>query len=240
MKIRIFDTPEELAYQSAHWIADKIIAAVKERGTCSLVLSGGNTPKRVYEILAANPFQKNIPWASVHFFWGDERMVPYDDEQNNAAMAFKSLLNHIKVPAQHIHRMPSEAAPAQAEEQYSELLHHHFKSTDPFSFDIVLLGMGDDGHTLSLFPNTKFPADEKQWVYCYYAEKMKQYRITLLPSIINKCRSACFIVSGASKEPAFKQVTNGEKNEMAFPSQLIRPVNGELYWFIDSAVKGTH
>jgi len=238
MQIIISDTAEQLAQSAAKWIAEQIQAAVAERGICYMVLSGGKTPENIYRLLAMKPYKDVVPWQQVHFFWGDERMVPFNDEQNNAKMAFDALLDHLDIPPGNIHRMSSMEVPESAEIQYDELLHHYFRESDEFSFDIVLLGMGDDGHTLSLFPQTAVLTDLQHWVSAYFVEKVKQYRITLLPAIVNKARSLAFIVSGNSKSVAFEKVVKGKPDPVNFPAQLICPVNGELYWLIDSGVSG--
>ncbi|MEP6674574.1 MAG: 6-phosphogluconolactonase [Ferruginibacter sp.] len=240
MQIHISRSKENLYESATAWIAAEIKDAVKNNGRCTIALSGGSTPKNIYELLAQKPLSETIPWQQVYFFWGDERMVPYDDDQNNAKMAFGSLLDHIDVPAVNIHRMPSELDPAAAEKQYDELLHCFFPGTDTFSFDIILLGMGDDGHTLSLFPGTGVLNEKKKWVTAYYVEKQKQYRITLLPAIVNRCRTAAFIVSGVSKKEAFEAVISTEKNPERFPAQLIQPSIGELHWFVDAEVAENH
>jgi 6-phosphogluconolactonase len=190
----------------------------------------------VYALLALLPLAENIPWNNIHFFWGDERMVDYDDEQNNAKMAMDTLLNRVPVPPENIHRMLSALDPAAAEKQYNELLHGFFSKENDFSFDIVLLGMGDDGHTLSLFPGTEILNEKEKWVTAYYVEKLKQYRITLLPAIVNRCKAAAFIVSGVSKKAAFEAVTSSPKDPEKFPAQLIQPSIGALHWFVDADV----
>lgn len=235
MQVHVLRSTERLYQSAASWIAAEMIIAVQNRGSCSIALSGGNTPKNVYNLLAREPFRNDIPWDKIFFFWGDERMVPFDDDQNNAKMAFENLLDLIPVKKENIFRMPSTLQPAAAEREYDELLRQHFSETE-FSFDIVLLGMGDDGHTLSLFPGTTVLDEKEKWVTAYYVEKQKQYRITLLPRIVNRCRNAAFIVSGKEKASAFHSVVTGQRDEKTFPSQLIHPINGELHWFVDESV----
>ncbi len=235
MQLHILRSADRLYHSVASWITAEIILAVENRGKCSIALSGGSTPKNVYDLLKQAPFDKDIPWGKVYFFWGDERMVGYDDEQNNARMALDALLDQVPVPKENIFRMPSTLPPDEAEEQYNRLLHEYFSSEDEFSFDIVLLGMGDDGHTLSLFPGTAILNETEKWVTTYYADHLKQSRITLLPALVNKCRRAAFIVSGASKAASLKSVLSPVKNEQQFPAQLIKPTNGELHWFVDDA-----
>jgi 6-phosphogluconolactonase len=236
MQVHVLRSAERLYHSAASWIAAEIAVAVSNRGKCSIALAGGNTPKNIYRLLSQPPFSEDIPWQQVYFFWGDERMVPFDDEQNNAKMAIDNLLEHVPVKKENIFRIPSELEPAEAEKQYDHVLHQHFSDDDDeFSFDLVLLGMGDDGHTLSLFPNEAVLEEKQRWVAAYYVEHLQQYRLTLLPALVNKSRRITFIISGESKAAAFKAVMSPVKNAKQFPAQLIQPLNGELHWFIDDA-----
>ncbi len=153
MKLHIFDNPEALSENLADWICNLVEETLKEQQSFSLVLSGGGTPKILYQKLASEKYKSRIDWEHVRIFWGDERVVPFNDERNNAKMAFDLLLNHVNVPASQIHIMRTDIEPNFAVAEYGKMLHTYFDST-PHSFDLVLLGMGDDGHTLSLFPGS--------------------------------------------------------------------------------------
>ena len=172
----------------------------------------------------------------MQLFWGDERAVPFTDDRNNAKMAFEILINNIDIPALQVHVMRTDIEPVFAAKEYDRLLHNYFDNTTK-SFDLVLLGMGDDGHTLSLFPN--FPIieekDNSDWVKAIYNEKLQMYRITLMPSVVNLAANIVFMVEGSKKSAVLKEVIEGKYIPTKLPSQIIKPVKGELYWFLDES-----
>jgi len=216
----------------AQWICDLISNTLKIQEFFSFVLSGGETPKLLYQKLASDKYRNKINWQRIHFFWGDERVVPFTDERNNAKMAYEILLDHIDTPANQIHIMRTDIEPNFAVVEYRKLLHTFFKNTT-ISFDLLLLGMGDDGHTLSLFPGSPIINEHIHWVNSVYNKNQEMYRITLMPIIANKSSNIAFMVDGSKKAKALHQVLEGEYNPEKFPSQLIKPVNGELHWFLD-------
>src|ERR1700755_805579 len=147
MQLHVYKDAQELSDAVAKWIADLIGETLKKKDRFTIALSGGSTPQRLHKILAASPYKEQIDWSRLHIFWGDERAVPFDDSRNNAKMAYDTLLNFVPVPAAQIHVMRTDISPEQSASEYEKLLHQYFDNT-PFSFDLVLLGMGDDGHTL--------------------------------------------------------------------------------------------
>jgi 6-phosphogluconolactonase len=176
----------------------------------------------------------------VRIFWGDERVVPFTDERNNAKMAFDFLLNQVNVPASQIHIMRTDIEPNFSVAEYRKMLHIYFDSTH-HSFDLVLLGMGDDGHTLSLFPGSQIIDDNYHWVNSVYNEKQEMYRLTLMPIIVNKARNIVFMVDGKKKAAVLEKVLEGAKNPSELPAQLIAPETGEPHWFLDKdAAKNLH
>lgn len=240
MKIHIFDNKEILSENLAGWICDLVAESLKEQQSFSMVLSGGETPKILYQKLASEKYKNRIDWTRVRIFWGDERVVPFTDERNNAKMAFEFLLNHVNVPASQIHIMRTDLEPNFAVTEYRKMLHTYFDSTH-HSFDLVLLGMGDDGHTLSLFPGSLIIDDNFHWVNSVYNEKQEMYRISLMPVIVNKARKIVFMVDGEKKAPVLKKVLEGAKKPSELPAQLIAPETGELHWFLDKdAAKNLH
>lgn len=234
MNLHIFDNKEILNDKLAEWICDLIADTLKSQEFFSLVLSGGETPRLLYKKLASKEFKNKIDWKRVHIFWGDERVVPFDDDRNNAKMAFDILLNQLDIPESQIHIMRTDIEPNFAVDEYRKLLHTLFDSTNR-SFDLVLLGMGNDGHTLSLFPGSPIIEEHTNWVNSVFNEHQEMYRITLMPLIVNKSYRIAFIVEGENKAQVLKQVLEGERTPVKLPAQSIVPVEGELHWFLDKA-----
>ena len=186
MKFHIYKNKEELADELALWICDLINSTLQNQEFFTLVLSGGETPKILFKKLASPDFKEKINWKRIQIFWGDERVVPFNDERNNAKMAYDLLIDHVDIPASQVHVMRTDIEPVFAAKEYEKLLHHFFDNTDK-SFDLVLLGMGDDGHTLSLFPDSPLINGENEnWVNAVYNEEQKMFRITLMPAIVNR------------------------------------------------------
>lgn len=237
-KLHIYKTPEELSAAAAKWIAEQISNTLKKQDRFTIALSGGNTPKQLHKILAASPYKEQIEWNKLHIFWGDERDVPFDDERNNAKMAFDTLLNYVPVPKSQIHIMRTNISPEQSAEEYEKILHQYFDTGEASrsnSFDLVLLGMGDDGHTLSLFPGTAIVHEEKAWTKSFFLQSQNMYRISLTKSITNRSSLIAFLTTGKNKSIALEQVLEGNYNPDLYPAQVIQPTNGELHWFVDEA-----
>jgi 6-phosphogluconolactonase len=238
MELHIYKDVEELSHAVAGWIADYIAATLKKNNRFTIALSGGSTPLRLHKLLAAPPFKEQIDWTRLHVFWGDERAVPFEDSRNNAKMAFDTLLNHVPVPPSQIHIMRTDIPPEQSAAEYEKILHEYFPSgtqgTPLTSFDLVLLGMGDDGHTLSLFPGTEVVHEEKAWVKAFFLKAQDMYRITLTKTIVNRAARVAFLTTGPGKAHALREVLQGDYNPDLYPSQVIKPI-GELHWFVDEA-----
>jgi 6-phosphogluconolactonase len=234
MELHVYKNPDELSHAVAKWIADIIAATLKHQDRFTIALSGGSTPKALHKILAASPYQEQIDWSKLHIFWGDERAVPFDDDRNNAKMAYDTLLNFVPVPPYHIHVMRTDIPPAESALEYEKILHFYFDNT-PLSFDLVLLGMGDDGHTLSLFPGTAAVHEEKAWTIAYFLKAQDMYRITLTKTIVNRAARIAFLTTGDKKAHALQEVLHGAYNPDLYPSQEIKPAKGELHWFVDEA-----
>jgi len=221
----------------AAWILSRIQLSLQTQDRFTLVLSGGSTPKPLYDLLAASPYREMIPWEKIHMFWGDERAVPFEDPRNNAKMAFDNLLQGLPIAPQQIHIMRTDIAPELAAAEYEDILHRYFGEEGP-SFDLVLLGMGDDGHTLSLFPHTAVIHETRAWTKAYYLPAQDMYRITLTRTIVNRSAAIAFLTSGAAKAHALHEVLYGAYQPDLYPSQVIVPVAGELHWFVDQAAAG--
>jgi 6-phosphogluconolactonase len=234
METHIYENKEAMASALANWICEKIASTLQSQEYFSLVLSGGNTPTILYKKLATTAFKDKIDWSRIHVFWGDERVVPYTDKRNNAKMAFDLLLNSVTIPPEHIHIMRTDIEPNFAVDAYQALLHTFFDNKEK-SFDLVLLGMGEDGHTLSLFPGSTIIEEHVNWVNSIYNSDQKMYRITLMPLIVNKASSIVFMVDGSKKSEVLQKVINGKYNPVQLPAQIIKPIDGELHWFLDEA-----
>ncbi|MBE7172300.1 MAG: 6-phosphogluconolactonase [Williamsia sp.] len=232
MHIYTYNNPDELSYAVADWMINQISETVKKTGRFTIALSGGSTPQRLYSILATEPYSQKIDWSKLHIFYGDERVVPFEDTRNNAKMSYDTLLNHVPVPASQIHIMKTDIGPEEAARQYEAILHEYFDHSGT-TFDLTLLGMGDDGHTLSVFPGSELVDDKAGWARAIWVPAQDMYRITLTPELVNKSAVVAFLTTGANKSAPLKQVIKGAPNPHQYPSQLIKPTNGELYWFVD-------
>jgi 6-phosphogluconolactonase len=234
MKINIADNPTDLARQAAEWVTDYAERLLQQQDRFTIALSGGSTPKALHELLAQPPLRNRIDWSRVHVFWGDERYVPLTDEKNNARMAYDTLLNHVPVPEAQIHVMKTDLPPDESMSEYEQTLHQYFDGEN-HTFDLVLLGMGDDGHTLSLFPGTDVVNEEQAWTKAFFLTQQDMFRLTLTAPVVNKAAAVLFLVAGANKADALHEVLHGAYQPDKYPSQRIKPETGELVWFIDKA-----
>lgn len=238
-EIRIVKNPRELSGEAAREFVRLSRDAVMLKGQCTVALSGGTTPAGLYELLAdqADTFRNNVPWGRIHFFFGDERHVGPDHPESNYRMAHSSLLSKVPVPAKHVHRIEGENPdPHMAAKKYERVLKEvfHIKTGEMPRFDLVLLGMGADGHTASLFPNSDVLRERERLVAAVRVEKSSACRITLSPPVL--CSAACVIilVSGEEKAETLLSVLHGDFLPDRFPVQLIRPAEGRLLWIVDS------
>ena len=233
MQIHIHPNIDELAQHVARWMAVVIKETLAQQDRFTLALSGGSTPQKLHRILAQEPLRSEIDWTRLHIFWGDERAVPFEDERNNAKMAFDTLLNFVPIPKEQIHVMRTDIPAEEAASQYEQLLHAYFDGK-PFSFDLVLLGMGDDGHTLSLFPGKPIVHEKHKWADAFFLEAQDMFRITLTAPVTNLSKRVAFMAAGAGKAATLKGVLEGPYQPDIYPSQQIKPA-GELHWFVDEA-----
>ena len=227
--------PDELSVRFADWLVDYIYKVLQKEDRFTLALSGGSTPKKLYKLLASEEYKNKIDWSKLHFFWGDERFVPFEDERNNAKMAHDELLDHVPVNKNHIHLMKTTGIDAfQSAVEYEEVLHNYFDNKAS-TFDLVILGLGNDAHTLSLFPGHELVTENKKWVSAFFLEKQQMHRITLTAAVVNQAAKVVFLVSGGDKAAALYHVLASEHEPYLYPAQIIQPFNGELYWFYDEA-----
>jgi 6-phosphogluconolactonase len=239
-KITVYPDNESLIKGAADFLADQASLAIALRGRFTLALSGGNTPRPVYARLATPAYRDRIDWSRVQVFFGDERCVPPDDPQSNYLMVKTALLDHVPLPPENIFRIQGEEAPEKAAADYTDALQRAFGGDTvaggppPEGFDLILLGMGDNGHTASLFPGLAAVTETVRWVMALYVEVAGMWRVTLTPVIINAARKAAFLVSGAGKADMLQRVLEGPYQPVVLPSQIIKPAAGELHWLLDA------
>ena len=185
MQLHISPTKTELVTNFANWLVADIKQTLSQQSRCTIALSGGSTPTDLFKLLASDAYKPQIDWSRLHIFWGDERDVPFVDNRNNAKQAFDVLLSHVPIPHNQIHVMDTSIDAVISANKYEQLLHQYFDN-QPHSFDIVMLGMGDDGHTLSLFPGTAVVNEEVKWVTAFYLIAQQMNRITVTAPITNK------------------------------------------------------
>lgn len=232
MQLHVEKNPEQLSNVLAEWICNYINEVLKNQDRFTWALSGGNSPKQLYALLAHSPYLEKIPWNKLHIFFGDERDVPFDDTRNNGKMAYETLLKQVPVPTSQIHYMRTDLKVEESAAEYEKTLHSYFDQTEK-SFDLVLLGMGTDGHTLSLFPGQEIIHEKKKWVTTLYVPAQQMYRLTLTPFPVNQAARIAFLVTGQEKARTLKKVLYGGYDPDSFPSQIIKPQHGELHWFVD-------
>jgi len=230
--ISIFADRETLSRAAAGLFSDEARRAVAARGCFTVLLSGGETPRRAYEILAQPPWHDGIPWERVSFFWGDERCVPADDPRSNAGMVRRALLDHVPVPHFHVHPILCTGDAEQAAEAYEKLLRSRFPDTFP-RFDLVFLGLGDDGHTASLFPGDPAVTEQERWTAVTRRSGEEIKRVTLTAPAINGAARIAFLVSGAVKAAVLREVLENAPDPRHIPARLIRPAGGDILWLID-------
>lgn len=234
-EIKVVPDAAEIAYEAAERIVAAAARAAGEGRTCSVALAGGSTPRTLYELLATGAYKPRIDWAKVEIFFGDERNVPPDHPDSNYRMAREALLAKVPLPGDNVYRMHGELDANEAAMQYGQMLKEKFGDG---GMDVVLLGMGDDGHTASLFPDTAALNETKHRCVASYVEKLKTWRITLTAPFINRANEVIVLVSGASKAKRLAEVLEGPREPQRLPIQLINPVEGRVIWLTDAAAAG--
>jgi len=235
-EVRLFEDLRAMSAAAADHVSQVALDAVRTHGRFAIALSGGNTPRPLYALLAKEPHASRIPWDVVHVFWGDERCVPLDRPDNHYTMASDLFLSKVPIPDANIHRMRGEASdPKDAAREYESELHSFFgpEKADFPRFDLVLLGLGDDGHTASLYPGAEGLKKFSRLVVAHYVPQRSQYRITLTYPVINNARQICFLVVGKEKSQALRSVLRLETAEPMVPAHGIKPIDGKIVWFVD-------
>jgi 6-phosphogluconolactonase len=230
--IRTFLSEDHLALGAVQEVVRLVNSAIETRGICRIALSGGETPRRLYGRLAKAPFAAALDWNKVHVFFGDERAVPPSDPQSNFGMVDHELLSHIDIPGMNIHRIHGELSPEEAARRYQMELEDEFEHQE-VRFDLVLLGLGEDGHTASLFPKTRSVLEELSLVCSVYVPLFESWRITLTFRAINDARRVLFLVAGGKKAAVLDRVLSAPEPIMDLPATMVLPKEGTLMWMID-------
>jgi 6-phosphogluconolactonase len=233
--LHVFPDNSSFVDGSADFIADVAAGAIAERGRFTIALSGGGTPKPIYAQLATATYRDRIAWEKAHIFFGDERCVPPDDARSNYRMVREAWLDHSRIPAENVHRIHGEDDPTLEALRYEQEIARLYRTATCPAFDLILLGMGDNGHTASLFPGTAALRETARWVVAQYVEGMTTWRVTFTAPLINAARHVAFLAEGAGKAQMLWNVREGPYQPDVWPSQLIQPVSGELHWLVDAA-----
>lgn len=216
--MEIFDELSQLHEATTQAFCDLANTSIESNGIFRVALSGGSTPKRIYELIA----ERKLDWPHIHWFWGDERNVPLDHADSNARMVHEALLDRVDIPRSNIHEVPVDVeTPAEAAKQYEQILRQHFGEATFPMWDLALQGLGDDAHTASLFPETDAVQEHKRWFVENWVEKLGSYRYTLTAPAINSARQIWFMVAGNGKQNALKTVLSGPNAPELYPAQLI-------------------
>jgi 6-phosphogluconolactonase len=242
--VEVFPSPETVLDAAAERLVAAAAEAKARSGRFALALSGGSTPHGLYRRLAAEPYRSRIEWSSLHVFWGDERCVPPDDEASNYRMAREVLLDRVPIPPEQVHRIRGESEPGDAAREYELTLRAQFgvpsgPPGDGGTFDLILLGMGPDGHTASLFPGAAALLERERWVLAVEGPVAPPRRVTLTPPVIRAAREVVFLVTGAEKGPALQQALASGADPAPLPARVILPGHGMVRWLVDSAAAGS-
>ncbi|HEV8514753.1 MAG TPA: 6-phosphogluconolactonase [Cyclobacteriaceae bacterium] len=230
--LRVFKTTDELNIAAAEFVIAEAKEAIAARGRFIISLSGGQTPNGLYSLLAKSPWREQIEWIKTFIFWGDERYARFDDDRNNAHHAKSILFDNIGIPSSNIHFIDVNLQPDEAAKDYEKDIKAFF-GNEALRFDLVLLGLGENGHTASLFPGTNVIDEKGEGVRDLYVGEEKMYRITMTAPLINQARHILFLVTGINKSEVLKNILSEPYQPQKYPAQLINPNNGELHWFVD-------
>ncbi|MGA8574591.1 MAG: 6-phosphogluconolactonase [Candidatus Cybelea sp.] len=235
-ELQLCRDPQALARALAELFVATGVMATAERGSFHVALSGGETPRAAYELLAQEPLREELSWSDVFVYFGDERCVPPDDEQSNYLMARRAFLDAVGIPAANVHRIRGEIDPGHAANEYSSILRTDLGNAP--RFDLILLGLGSDGHTASLFPGSPPDSDDDALVRAVYAPSQMMWRVTMTPQLINAARTVAFAVEGAEKAQILATVYDGPVDPVEYPAQIVHPVSGRLIWLVDELAAG--
>jgi 6-phosphogluconolactonase len=232
----------ELNRKAAEQLMRLASKAIQQSGQFTVALSGGSTPKALYSLLASPNYRDRIDWSRVHLFWGDERCVPPDHPESNFRMVQESLLSKIPIPSDNVHRMMGEKEPEQAATEYEDHLRqfYHLARGGVPRFDLIFLGLGEDGHTASLFPGSAALDERDHLTATVYVERLKAHRLTLTLPVINAAAQVSFLITGENKSSIVKALLGADADSSKYPAGRVRPVNGQLTWFISQDALVSH
>jgi 6-phosphogluconolactonase len=230
--VTVYEDSEALSRAVAQLFAQEARQAVKARGRFTVLLSGGETPRRSYEMLAQEPLRSLIPWHTLQLFWGDERWVPQGDPLSNLGAARRAFIDLVPLGETQIHPIPYGSSPHESALSYERTLRSFF-GVDPPRFDLVLLGLGENGHTASLFPGSAILSEAYRWVCEVYVAEQDLHRVTTTALLINQAALVAFVVAGKGKSAILQRVLEGSPDPNEFPAQLIKPAEGRLLWLVD-------
>lgn len=236
--VQILPDLEAISYKAASLFVNASRNSIATRTKFAVAISGGSTPRRLYTLLSSSPYCDQVDWQKVHFFWADERCVPVEDEASNFKVAFDRLISKVPIPDGHIHRIKGEEDPGKAARDYEADIREFFGASGLPVFDLVLLGMGEDGHTASLFPGSKSLEETARLAVPVYLEKPNRNRITLTLPVLNNAAQILFLVAGSSKAAVLSEILSDKEKKREFPAGRIRPVQGKVIWLIDREAAG--
>ena len=235
-ELQIYRDSQTLAQALAELFVTTGALAMAERGVFRVALSGGETPRAAYELLGEEPLNQELSWSDVFIYFGDERCVPPTDEQSNYLMAKKAFLDSVRIPHANVHRIRGEIDPGLAANEYASILRADLGETP--QFDLVMLGLGTDGHTASLFPGTPPDTDDDALVRAVYAKSQMMWRVTITAEVINNARTVVFAVEGPEKAQILAAVYEGPIDPVKYPAQIVQPRSGRLVWLVDQLAAG--
>ena len=231
--IKVFGSAKELCFHAMEIFIELAQKNIAKKGRFVVALSGGNTPNMMYDLLAQKENAQKVNWNNVFVFWGDERYVPYRDPNNNAYQAYQHLLDKVNIPARNIFRIPVSGEAHRDARQYEQNIIEFFQGK-PTSFDLIFLGIGDEGHTASIFPGSALLHEQYDLVKEVYVEMKQSLRISFTPNLINAAREVIFMAAGKTKATALKKIIEGAYHPEIFPAQIVNPVQGHVTWLLDS------
>jgi len=234
--IRATRDRDDLFCEAAQQFVEIVMRCQEGKKVCSVALAGGSTPRGLYQLLTHPPYESQIAWERLRIFFGDERLVPPDHQDSNFRMAQEALLSQVSILPEHVFRIEGERLPEEAAMRYESILREQFGVSIGHvpRFDLILLGMGGDGHTASLFPGASAVRESQQLVAAPWVEKLQTHRVTFTPPVLNAAKHVMFLVSGNDKAMALQAVLEGKDNPDQYPAQVVQPTEGQVLWLVDS------